>query len=53
MSTPRRFFVEYNLENTPEVFLEGEEFTHAKTVLRVEEGRKTFFWTAADGSIPR
>lgn len=38
MSTPRRFFVEYNLENTPEVFLEGEEFTHAKAVLRVEEG---------------
>ncbi len=39
MSTPRRFFVE-NLtypDNT-EVFLEGEEFVHAKTVLRVEEG---------------
>ncbi len=37
MSTPRRFFVE-NLNGLTEVFLEGEEFTHAKTVLRVEEG---------------
>ncbi|MDE5729274.1 MAG: 16S rRNA (uracil(1498)-N(3))-methyltransferase, partial [Clostridia bacterium] len=26
------------MENSLEVFLEGEEFTHAKAVLRVEEG---------------
>ena len=38
MSTPRRFFVEYELNGRTEVFLEGEEFTHAKTVLRLEEG---------------
>lgn len=38
MSTPRRFFVDFNIGNQSEVFLEGEEFTHAKTVLRVEEG---------------
>ena len=38
MSTPRRFFVDFNIEKQSEVFLEGEEFTHAKTVLRVEEG---------------
>ena len=37
MSTPRRFFCE-NLQNATEVYLEGEEFLHAKTVLRVEEG---------------
>jgi 16S rRNA (uracil1498-N3)-methyltransferase len=39
MSTPRRFFVDlinYPEENTVE--LSGEEFIHAKTVLRVEEG---------------
>lgn len=37
MSTPRRFFCE-NINNATEVYLEGEEFIHAKTVLRVEEG---------------
>lgn len=37
MSTPKRFFCE-NLQNATEVYLEGEEFLHAKTVLRVEEG---------------
>ena len=37
MSTPRRFFCG-NLQNKTEVYLEGEEFIHAKTVLRVEEG---------------
>lgn len=39
MSTPKRFFCEnlnYPAETT--AVLEGEEFTHAKTVLRVEEG---------------
>ena len=38
MSTPKRFFI--NKINTEEnlVYLEGEEFVHAKTVLRVEEG---------------
>lgn len=38
MSTPRRFFVEKLDEESKEVRIEGEEFTHAKTVLRVEEG---------------
>lgn len=38
MSTPRRFFVEKFSADTTEVWLEGEEFAHAKTVLRVEEG---------------
>ncbi|MCH5146562.1 MAG: 16S rRNA (uracil(1498)-N(3))-methyltransferase [Clostridiales bacterium] len=39
MSTPKRFFIE-NLKypENPEVILDGEEFIHAKTVLRVEEG---------------
>ncbi len=37
MSTPKRFFTQ-NLENVSETYLEGEEFIHAKTVLRVEEG---------------
>ena len=37
MSTPRRFFCE-NLNGASEIYLEGEEFIHAKTVLRVEEG---------------
>ena len=38
MSTPKRFFI--NKINTEEdlVYLEGEDFVHAKTVLRVEEG---------------
>lgn len=39
MSTPRRFFVEnLTYPDNAEVILEGEEFIHAKTVLRVEEG---------------
>ena len=39
MSTPRRFFTDVNdLCNGKTVCLEGEEFVHAKTVLRVEEG---------------
>lgn len=39
MSTPKRFFVEkLNYPEIAETYLEGEEFTHAKTVLRVEEG---------------
>ena len=37
MSTPKRFFTE-NLNNVTQTYLEGEEFIHAKTVLRVEEG---------------
>ena len=37
MSTPKRFFCE-NLNNAAEVYLEGEEFIHAKTVLRIEAG---------------
>lgn len=38
MSTPRRFFVDTLGEGMSEVIIEGEEFVHAKTVLRVEEG---------------
>lgn len=39
MSTPKRFFVEnLNYPENAEAQLDGEEFTHAKTVLRVEEG---------------
>ena len=38
MSTPRRFFIEKLSADSAEVWLEGEEFIHAKTVLRVEEG---------------
>ncbi len=39
MSVPKRFFVEnLTYPDNSEVYLEGEEFTHAKTVLRVEEG---------------
>lgn len=39
MSTPRRFFIENcDLSCASEIYIEGEEFTHARTVLRVEEG---------------
>ena len=38
MSTPKRFFIENLTDDETEVYLDGEEFTHAKTVLRVEEG---------------
>lgn len=39
MSTPRRFFVDsLNYPQETEVIIEGDEFVHAKTVLRVEEG---------------
>lgn len=38
MSTPKRFFVEIPDPRTGEVVLEGEEFIHAKTVLRVGYG---------------
>ncbi len=38
MSTPKRFFVPEISEVTDEIFIDGEEFVHAKTVLRVEEG---------------
>ena len=38
MSTPRRFFIEKLSADSAEVWLEGEEFIHAKTVLRVEDG---------------
>ena len=39
MSGARRFFVEnINYPAQPEVELSGEEFVHAKTVLRIEEG---------------
>lgn len=38
MSGRRRFFIEKLDGGETEVYLEGEEFIHAKTVLRVEEG---------------
>jgi 16S rRNA (uracil1498-N3)-methyltransferase len=39
MSTPKRFFVDnINYPADAYVKIEGDEFTHAKTVLRVEEG---------------
>ncbi len=38
MSTPRRFFIENLDPAATEARLEGEEFIHAKTVLRVEAG---------------
>lgn len=39
MSTPRRFFVDrIDYPAVTEVVVDGEEFTHAKTVLRVTEG---------------
>ncbi len=39
MSTPHRFFVDkINYPEASEVVLDGEEFVHAKTVLRVGEG---------------
>ncbi len=48
MSTPKRFFVEkLNYPQDTEIYIEGEEFTHAKTVLRVEEGAEI---TLLDGS---
>lgn len=48
MSTPKRFFVEkLNYPNDAEIYIEGEEFTHARTVLRVEEGAEI---TLLDGS---
>ncbi len=39
MSTPHRFFVSpVNYPEESEVVIDGDEFVHAKTVLRVEEG---------------
>lgn len=38
MSASRRFFVDNLNGSSGEVVLEGEEFIHAKTVLRIEEG---------------
>lgn len=39
MSTPRRFFVDnIDYTATTEIILDGDEFVHAKTVLRVTEG---------------
>lgn len=39
MSTPRRFFIDKTeYPKTTEAVLEGDEFVHAKSVLRVEEG---------------
>lgn len=38
MSTPKRFFIDCSPAAGDTVRLEGDEFIHAKTVLRVEEG---------------
>lgn len=38
MSGARRFFIENSNISAGEIFLEREEFVHAKTVLRLEEG---------------
>ena len=39
MSAPKRFFIDkIEYPEHTEVYLEGEEFAHAKTVLRIEEG---------------
>lgn len=38
MSTPKRFFAKINYPAEDEAVLDGEEFIHAKTVLRVEAG---------------
>lgn len=38
MSASKRFFIEKLTDNSNEVYLDGEEFIHAKTVLRLEEG---------------
>ena len=37
MSAPKRFFID-NAHDCSEVYIDGEEFVHAKTVLRIEEG---------------
>lgn len=48
MSTPRRFFVDnISYPDVTEVVLDGDEFVHAKTVLRVTEGSEI---TLLDGS---
>ena len=48
MSTPRRFFVDnISYPEVTEVVLDGDEFVHAKTVLRVTEGSEI---TLLDGS---
>ncbi|MDE7083891.1 MAG: 16S rRNA (uracil(1498)-N(3))-methyltransferase, partial [Clostridia bacterium] len=41
MSTPKRFFINnLNYPESSEAVLEGEEFIHAKTVLRITEGNE-------------
>lgn len=40
----RRFFIEnFDADYSSDVWLEGEEFIHAKTVLRIEEGAEVIF----------
>ncbi|MCD8041228.1 MAG: 16S rRNA (uracil(1498)-N(3))-methyltransferase [Clostridia bacterium] len=38
MSAPRRFLLENKIDGNTEVLLEGEQFNHAKNVLRLGEG---------------
>ncbi len=47
MSAPKRFFIPEVAEGQTEIVISGEEFTHAKTVLRVEEGTEI---TLLDGT---
>lgn len=37
MSAPKRFFIDFAPQGG-EIYIDGEEFIHAKTVLRIEEG---------------
>ncbi len=47
MSAPKRFFIPEVKNGDSEIIISGEEFTHAKTVLRVEEGTEI---TLLDGT---
>lgn len=53
MSGARRFFVEnINYPAQPEVELSGEEFVHAKTVLRIEEGAEIILLDNSGAEYP-
>lgn len=47
MSAPKRFFIPEVAEGQSEIVISGEEFIHAKTVLRLEEGAEI---TLLDGT---
>lgn len=53
MSVPKRFFCEnIDYPKVTEAVLEGDEFTHAKTVLRVEEGSEIVLLDGRGGEFP-